>query len=317
MRVVLMATGDIAEPCFHALHEKAWLVGLVTQPDRPVGRHQVLTPPPLKVLAEAAGIPVLQPETMRSPEAIRSLAFMQPDLLVVMAYGQILTEEVINLGQLGCINAHASLLPRHRGAACIQATLDAGDSEAGVTIMHVVKKLDAGDMIAQKSFRVRGTETAADLHQELAAITPSLMCEVIELIAQGKAGRTEQEEALATYAPKLLRQHGLLDWTQPNYILERKIRAYHTWPGTWTNYVSLKGQKRNLKIFPHVDLVNDVKGAPGEVLSVVGGLTVACGKGAVRIHVVQPEGSRLMSSESFSLGHKLPVHSVFGAVDHE
>ncbi|MBT9450593.1 methionyl-tRNA formyltransferase [Akkermansia glycaniphila] len=318
MRIVLMATGDIAIPSFHALKESGELVALVTQPDRPVGRHQDLTPPPIKLHAVEAGIPVLQPESMRAPEAVAELAAMQPDLLVVMAYGQILTEEVIALGCMGCINAHASLLPRHRGAACIQAAIDAGDSETGVTIMHVVKRLDAGDIITHRRIPLRGTETAEDLQNTLAAITPEALLEVINQLRDGTAPREPQDEQLSTYAPKLLRKDGFIDWKQPDYIIARKIRAYHSWPGTYTDYPSVRrDRKKNLKIFPPVDLIpiSDLPAntVPGEVLESNGcGLIVACGKGAIRISTLQPEGGRRMSAESFFSGHALYPGAILG-----
>ena len=154
MRIVMMATGDIAIPSFRALQSTCELVGLITQPDRPVGRHQTLTPPRIKVCAQEARIPVLQPERMRDASAVESLRALEPDIVVVMAYGQILSQEVIDIPRLACINAHASLLPRHRGAACIQAAIEAGDDETGVTIMHVVRQLDAGDIICSRTIPV-------------------------------------------------------------------------------------------------------------------------------------------------------------------
>ena len=173
MRIVMMATGDIAIPSFQALADTGNVVALITQPDRPVGRHMELTPPRVKVLANELGIPVFQPEKMRDAAAVEQLRAYEPDIVVVMAYGQILSQEVIDVPRIACINAHASLLPRHRGAACIQAAIEAGDDETGITIMHVVKKLDAGDIICQVSVPLRGTETAESLQRKRPCRTAS------------------------------------------------------------------------------------------------------------------------------------------------
>lgn len=202
MRIVFMGTGDIAIPAFRSLIRHSDLAGLVTQPDRPVGRHQVLTAPAIKNIAREAGIPVLQPHSLRSPDALSNLRRLNPDLIVVMAYGQILSQEVIDMAPMGCINAHASLLPRHRGAACIQSAIKSGDAETGITIMHIVRKLDAGDIIAQISTPLEGSETGGTLHDKLARMTPDVLLPVIHSIEKGTATRIRQQEILATYAPQ-------------------------------------------------------------------------------------------------------------------
>ncbi len=318
MRIVMMATGDIAIPSFKALEATGKLAALVTQPDRPVGRHFTLTPPRIKTIAAEVGIPVLQPESMKAPEAVEALAAFRPDIVVVMAYGQILSQAVLDVPSIACINAHASLLPRHRGASCIQAAIDAGDAETGVTIMHVVKKLDAGDIILQGRLPLRGTETADDVHDMLAETAPSLLREAIELLDIGEAERTEQDEQLSTYAPKLLRADGRIDWSQPAYIIARKIRAYHSWPGTFTTYPSVHRDKtKTLKIYPPIDVMPHVSPPPGtqpgEVLeSGHDGLYVACGHGVLRINTLQPEGSRKMNAESFFSGHAIFPGMILG-----
>lgn len=321
MRIVMMATGDIAIPSFHALERTGELVALITQPDRPVGRHMTLTPPRIKVCAEQAGIPVFQPEKMRDAEAVAQLRAYQPDVVVVMAYGQILSQEVIDVPTVACINAHASLLPRHRGAACIQAAIEAGDDETGITIMHVVKKLDAGDIITRVRIPLQGRETAESLHDDLAELAPQALTEALEMLATGRAERTEQDESLMTYAPKLLRADGLIDWHKPAVQVARKIRAYHSWPGTYTIYPSVKsGTDKPLKIFPPVDLFSTLKkpadALPGMVLeSGPDGMLVSCGGphgGAVRIMTMQPVGARKMNAESFFAGHKIPAGTILG-----
>lgn len=321
MRIVLMATGDIAIPSFHALHATGELVALVTQPDRPVGRHQQLTPPRIKVCAQEAGLPVLQPERMRDPEAVAQLRALNPDIVVVMAYGQILSQEVIDVPSRACINAHASLLPRHRGAACIQAAIEAGDDETGVTIMHVVRKLDAGDIICSRTIPLRGTETAETLHDDLAELAPEALAEAIYQLREGISDPIEQDENLMTYAPKLLRAHGLIDWHEPALQVARKIRAYHSWPGTYTTYPSVKsGSDKTLKIFPPVDLYSyykkPVDAVPGMVLEAgADGMLISCGGprgGAIRISTMQPPGARKMNAESFFAGHKIMPGTILG-----
>ena len=321
MRIVMMATGDIAIPSFQKLAESGEVVALITQPDRPVGRHMELTPPRVKVVAEQLGIPVFQPERMRDAAAVEQLKAYEPDIVVVMAYGQILSQEVIDVAKIACINAHASLLPRHRGAACIQAAIEAGDDETGITIMHVVKKLDAGDIICKAVIPLRGTETAESLHDDLALMAPDALVQAITQLAAGTAEREEQDENLMTYAPKLLRVHGQIDWTQPALQVARKIRAYHSWPGTYTVYPSVhSGQDKTLKVFPPIDMYTHIRkpadAVPGMVLeSGPEGMLVSCGGrhgGAIRISTMQPSGARKMNAESFFAGHKIMPGTILG-----
>ncbi len=321
MRIVMMATGDIAIPSFHALRREGELVGLITQPDRPVGRHQELTPPRIKLCAQDAGVPVLQPERMRDAAAVEQLRALEPDIVVVMAYGQILSQEVIDVPRLACINAHASLLPRHRGAACIQAAIEAGDDETGITIMQVVKKLDAGDIICQRAVELSGTETAESLHDDLAELAPAALISAIEALASGTCESREQDENLMTYAPKLLRADGRIDWSQPSFQVARKIRAYHSWPGTFTLYPSVKsGGDKMLKIYPPVEVFSRYRKPVGTVAGEVldagpEGMLVSCGGrtgGAVRIKTLQPTGARKMNAESFFAGHKITPGTILG-----
>ncbi len=321
MRIVMMATGDIAIPSFQALAATGDMVALITQPDRPVGRHMELTPPRVKVVAEQLGVPVFQPERMSDAAAIEKLRAYEPDIVVVMAYGQILSQAVIDVPKIACINAHASLLPRHRGAACIQAAIEAGDDETGITIMHVVKKLDAGDIICKVSVPLRGTETGESLHDDLALLAPDALMEALGSLKDGVDVRVEQDENLMTYAPKLLRAHGQIDWNQPALQVARKIRAYHSWPGTFTIYPSVhSGQDKTLKIFPPVDMFLNIRkpedAVPGMVLeSGPEGMLISCGGrrgGAVRISTMQPAGARKMNAESFFAGHKIMPGTILG-----
>ncbi len=323
MRIVLMATGDIAIPSFQALVKTGKLVGLVTQPDRPVGRHQELTPPRIKLCALDAHIPVFQPEKMSDASAVQQLRDMSPDIVVVMAYGQILSQAVIDVPSVACINIHASLLPRHRGAACIQAAIEAGDDETGISIIHVVKRLDAGDIICQQAIPLKGTETAESLHDDLARLAPRALENALMRLEAGLDGRTEQDESLMTYAHKLVRADGCIDWTQPAFVIARKIRAYHSWPGTFTTYPSVKtGGDKALKIFPPIDMFahyrKPVDAVPGMVLEAgADGMLVSCGGprgGVLRITTMQPTGARKMNAESFFAGHKIMPGMILGKV---
>ncbi|MDE0825669.1 MAG: methionyl-tRNA formyltransferase [Akkermansiaceae bacterium] len=303
MRIVFMGTGEIALPCLRALlasqHE---VCAVVTQPDRPVGRHQEMHPPGPKVMAQEAGIPVLQPEKLSNAEDLAELAAFAPELIVVMAYGQILSMDVIELPTVGCINVHASLLPRHRGASCIQAAIADGDEESGVTIMHVVKKLDAGDVILRKRVSIGAGETGGDLHDRLAELSPPVLLEAMEGLEAGTSEREVQDEALSTYAPKLLRADGKIDWSVSAAELSRRIRAYDPWPGTFAVFKDGKGRERRLKIYPGTEAV-EVAGGPGAVRVEEDGVVVCCGEGGLRLSSVQPEGGRRMTVAEFVVGH--------------
>lgn len=299
-----MGTGEIALPSLRALLDSGHEVcAVLTQPDRPVGRHQELHPPAPKVLAEKAGVPVLQPENLRRPDDRIELEALKPELIVVMAYGQILPREVLELPGVACINVHASLLPRHRGASCLQAAIAAGDPVSGVTVMHVVRKLDAGDMILRREVSLADDETGGSLHDRLAELAPEVLLESIRLLEAGEAPREVQDEAATTYAPKLLREDGRLDWSRGAGELERLIRAYEPWPGTFTHFRDARGRERRLKVFPGTEVV-DGDGDPGTVLAGEDGeLVVACGQEGLRLTTVQPDGGRRMSTEEFLVGH--------------
>ncbi len=301
MRLVFIATGDIALPSLrHLLEHGPRPLALVTQPDKPVGRHQVLTPPAIKTLALAAGIPVFQP--VKIGDAAVELAALEPDVLVVMAYGQILRDNIFTLPRKAIINLHASLLPKYRGAACIQAAIDAGDSETGITSMHVVRELDAGDIIDAKSIPIGPDETGGSLHDRLADLAAEVMAGTLGKIAVGTVCRTPQDEALVSYVPKLGRDDGCLDWNLPAVALERRIRAYDPWPGTYT-IASEEGKEKRLKIFPHSFVMN-MELQPGDIAADGDRLIIGCGDGALELASVQPEGGRRMSAGDYLRGRK-------------
>jgi methionyl-tRNA formyltransferase len=301
MRLVFIATGDIALPSFrHLLEHGPRPLALVTQPDKPVGRHQTLTPPVIKTEALAAGIPVYQPEKIG--DATGELAALEPEVIVVMAYGQILRKNILTLASRAIINLHASLLPKYRGAACIQAAIDAGDAETGITSLHVIRELDAGDLILAKSIPITPEETGGILHDRLADLAAGVLDETLTKLADGTAPRTPQDAAIVSYIPKLERDAGRLDWTMPAAAIERRIRAYDPWPGTFTSATE-GGKEKRLKIFPPTAVV-EAKLAPGAISNEGGKLIVGCGDGALDLTNVQPEGSKRMSAGDYLRGSK-------------
>lgn len=304
MRLIFIATGDIAIPSFQYLLESGQVpLCLVTQPDKPVGRHQVLTPPMIKILALDKGIHVLQPEKIG--ESAEYLASLKPDIIIVMAYGQILRSNILTLPRVAIINLHASLLPKYRGAACIQAAIDAGDMESGVTSMHVVRDLDAGDMIVSKSIPLRADETGGSLHDRLAVLAAEVLSETLEKLTTGNAPRTVQDLSMVSYIPKLKRDAGRIDWSSRASAIERRIRAYDPWPGTFALACEGSAMKR-LKIFPPTSSV-DTKLKPGEIACGSDGLIVGCADGALKLTCVQPEGGKRMAAEDYLRGRK-PLH---------
>ena len=298
MKLAFIATGDIALPTFrHLVAHGPQPCLLITQPDKPVGRsHSEFLSPELKTLAFAHGIPVWQPE--RIIEIAEALTDLRPDIIVVMAYGQIIGKDVRKAAKKAIINLHASLLPKYRGASCIQAALANGDAETGITVMRVIRELDAGDIISAQRIPIGKTETAGELHDRLADLGPAALAEALEILAANPKAGTPQNDAEVTYAAKLLREDGRLDFTQPAAELERLIRAYHPWPGTFTE-VSVKGKTKRLKIFPPVEIAHHPL-ATGALAVHEGQLLIGCGDGALALSHVQPEGSKAMPATAFA-----------------
>lgn len=308
-----MGTGDIALPSFVALLESEYeLVGLFTQPDKPVGRKQVMTPPAIKVLAEENGIPVWQPDRLRGSEELRVIDELGADIIVVMAYGQILPKSVIEAPSIACINLHASLLPKYRGASCIQGAIDSGDAETGISVMHVAPALDEGDVILQHRLTIQPDHTGGVVHDLLAECAPVALLEALEKLIDGTADREIQDSNNTSYVPKLMRNDGELDWSMSATEIERRVRAYDPWPGTSTTFIEAKGKaqgkQKRLKIFPQIIIESEMSGKPGEVLELSkNGLVISCGHGAVRCTHIQPEGSARMTAEQFATGGRIVV----------
>ncbi|MDF1825415.1 MAG: methionyl-tRNA formyltransferase [Verrucomicrobiales bacterium] len=316
MRLVFMGTGEIALPSLRWLldsqeSEGYRVVGVYTQPDKRIGRKQILTAPGVKVLAEAAGIPVYQPETLRKNEAaVKEFTELRPDLAVVMAYGQILPKAIIEAPTYACVNLHASLLPRHRGASPIQAAIRDGDAETGITLMHVVPKLDAGNMILKELIPIEEGDTGGILHDKLAELGPALLEKGLPLLRTAEIDSESQEEARVTYSGKLERDHGHLDWSASASSLERLIRAYDPWPGTYTGLLQ-GNQSKKLKIFPHSLVAAGSSDAPGTVLSTENGLQVSCGEGSLILQGdLQLEGRRRLPGSELLRGLDIPKGTI-------
>ncbi len=310
MRIVFFGAGDIGVPALQALVRSSehQLTGVVTQPDKPVGRAQQIEPPPVKKTlgsgapggrALPSTISILQPARIKDRQAIEEIRALRPDAIVVMAYGQILPREVLEIPRITCLNLHASLLPRWRGAAPIQAAIAAGDPETGITVMYMAEDLDTGDVLLQRRVDTLPSDTGGSLHDRLAQIAPEALLEALQLLANGNAPRIPQDNALATYAPKLTRDDGKIDWAEPAEIIERKIRAFNPWPGAFTE-IAAPGV-RKLKIFSAA--IVDLSGKPGEFLRSEKELIVAAGKNALSLNEVQLEGKRRMDAAAFLRGH--------------
>jgi len=313
LRLLFIGTGDIGLPTLRSLFDSAHEVcAVVTQPDKPVGRHQELTASPIKQLALERGARILQPKKIRLPESVAQLREFQPDVIVVMAYGQILPPDLLRIPKIACLNLHASLLPRHRGAAPVHAAVEAGDRESGIVVMYMDEGLDTGPVLLEKRIPIRRRETAGSLHDRLAQLAPDALAEALRLLQAGTAPSLPQDNALATYAPKLSREYGEIDWTAPRCTIDRKIRAIYPWPSAYTWLPTAHGPKK-LKVYSCIPY-RRLTGVPGTVLRADRhGLLVAAADGAILLRDVQLEGKRRMSARELLHGHPVPVGALLGA----
>lgn len=306
VRVVFMGTAEIACPSLAALLAcpQVRVTAVVIQPDRPVGRSLQVQPPPVKRLAQARGLPVLQPERVRHPEAERQLAELHPDLIVVMAYGQILPQTVLDLPRFGCVNVHASLLPKYRGAAPIQWALANGEQETGVTIMQMDAGMDTGPILSQRPTPIGPEDTAETLHDRLAALGAALLLDTLPGYLAGSIRPTPQPSEGVSYAPRLRKEDGRIDWRLPARVIWNRLRAFKPWPGLFT-YLPASGagggSQRLLKLW-EAEVVPQ-QGQPGLVLAADNsGIVVGCGTDALRVLTLQREGGRRMSAREFLAG---------------
>lgn len=302
-RIVFMGTPAFAVPSLQALLEPHTVQGVVTQPDRPAGRGRQLVSPPVKQAALAAGVPVIQPQRLREPAAMDQLRAWAPDVIVVVAFGQLLRPEVLDLPPHGCLNVHASLLPRHRGAAPVAAAILAGDNETGITLMRMDAGLDTGPLLAGLVVPIQPEDTTQSLADRLAPAGAQLLAEYLPDYLAGRLPAEAQDNALATYAPQLKKEDGRLDLTRPAVELERRVRAFQPWPGAFVMWPEPNGSgaARPLKIL-RAAVLAETLGEPGQVVATAHGPAVAAGQGALLLLEVQPPGKRPMPAAAFVRG---------------
>ncbi len=310
MKILFMGTPDIAAACLGALLSAGEEVcAIVTQPDKPKGRGNKMTPPPVKVLGEERDIPVYQPATLRDGAFLSLLAEIDPDLIAVVAYGKILPPAVLEYPRYGCINVHASLLPKYRGAAPIQRAIMDGEAVTGVTIMHMAEGLDTGDMIMHEEIAIGPTDTFGTVHDKMAEVGGRLLCKTVTALVAGTATRTPQGEEGATYAQKIEKADCHIDFARPAHALDPYIRGLSPIPLAY--FVREDG--KTVKILSAE--VREGYGKPGEVIGLDegkgGGVLVACGEGALLLTSVKPEGKGAMSAADYVRGRSLKLGEVF------
>lgn len=309
MKIIYMGTPDFAvaplEAILAAGHE---VMAVVTQPDKQKGRGKSVQMTPVKECAIKHGIPVLQPVKIKEPEAVLELSKYPADLFVVAAFGQLLTEEILNMPKFGCVNIHASLLPAYRGAAPIQWVILNGEEKTGVTIQQMAKGLDTGDMLLKKEVMIDAKETGESLHDKLMEVGAQLIVEVIPMIEKGEITPEKQDDALSCYASRLTKAMGQIDFDKDAFTIERLIRGLNSWPSAYTTY-----QGKTLKIW-EADVVEGQEGAlPGSILSVdKDSFTVATGEGALKITCVQLEGKKKVAVRDFLLGYEVTAGMMLG-----
>ena len=294
-RIVFMGSPDFALPSLRALADVYDIVGVVTQPDRASGRGRELKPPPVKVLAQELNIPLMQPEKLKQPDAMEQLTAWAPDLIVAAAFGQILKMDVLELPRYGCVNVHASLLPRWRGAAPINAAILHGDDETGVTIMKMDVGLDTGPMLSKRSIRIKPDDTAGSVFQALSTLGADLLLETLPDYISGKIQPDPQPDEGATYAPMLNKEDGKLDFSSDVYELERRVRAFNPWPGTFMDFDGV-----NLKV--HRAHIEQGNAADGKRLIIQNQPAVGARGGILVLDNIQPAGKKPMDGKSFLAG---------------
>ncbi len=297
MRVLFMGTPEFAVPCLQSLldagHE---ICGVYTQPDKPKGRGYTMAPPPVKVLAQSYGIPVFQPKTLRSDEAAEEIRELDPEVIVVVAYGKILPKAILDIPACGCVNVHASLLPKYRGAAPIQWAVIRGEKVTGVTTMYMAQGLDTGDILLKSETEIGPDETAGELHDRLSQMGAQLIVRTLAAMKEGTLTRMPQDDSLSCYAPMLSRDLSPIDWTKPAQEIHDQVRGLSPWPVASTLWEGKTLKIHKTKLLPHVG------GVPGEVKPGKT-LVVCCSDGALELVTVQYEGGKRMAGSDFLRGH--------------
>ena len=310
MRIAFMGTPDFSVACLKALLESEHeIVGVFCQPDKPVGRKQILTPPEVKTEALRHGLKIFQPATLKNGIGLEILEEIKPDLVVVVAYGKILPKEFLDYPRLGCINVHASVLPKYRGASPIHFAVLNGDKTTGVTVQQMDEGVDTGDILKVETVEIGINDTTEHMYEILAPLGAKAMMDTVELIEKGGLSPVEQDEALATHVGLLSRDMGIVDWKCSAFEIHNKIRGLYSWPGAYT---ILSGKILKL----HSSVLSEKKGnnIPGEVIENSDKLVIACGDNCcVEITELQLEGKKRMSAAAFLNGYKLETGAVLGA----
>jgi methionyl-tRNA formyltransferase len=308
LRIVFFGTPEFAVPSLRALLAGTDpVIGVVCQPDKPAGRGQHVGPPPVKREALAAGVPVLQPDKLRTPDFAQVLRPLAPNLIVVAAYGKILPASLLQLPRYGCINVHASLLPKYRGAAPIQWAIVRGETHTGVTIMQMNERMDAGDILLQSATAIGSAETYGELQTRLAHLGATALREALAQLHAGTLHPQAQVEAQATLAPMIKKDDGRIDWTQPAPHLARVVRAFNPWPSAFTHF-----DGRLLKLHRAHPIDTAAAAPPGTVIAMRGGITVAAGQGALALDEVQLEGRKRLPGAEFARGGGVKVGTILG-----
>ena len=299
-KLLFMGTPDFSAPILRMLHEEGYsIVGVVTQPDRPVGRKRVLTPPPVKAEALRLGLPVIQPEKLKGSAELEEIKALAPDLIVTAAFGQILPKELLDVPRLGCINVHASLLPAYRGGAPIHQAVMDGCTETGVTIMYMVQKLDAGDIISQATEPILPTDDTGIMFEKLSRTGEILLKETLPSILEGTNTRIPQDEKLVTFARNISREQERIDWTRPGVDIHNQVRGLSPWPTAYTTFGD-----ENVKIWKTEAIATEEEGKPGEIIELTKEhiLVKSGDQTAVAITELQPSGKKRMTASVFLNG---------------
>ncbi len=301
MDIVFMGTPDFAVPALKALIEKHNVTAVISQPDRPKGRGKKLLPTPVKAAAEESNIPVYQPEKIKDEKFTDFLETIKADIFVVAAYGQILSERILNIPKYGCINVHGSLLPEYRGAAPIQQSILDGRKKTGVTIMYMEKALDSGDMILKREVDITDDDTYGTLHDKMAIEGAKALIEAIDMIEKGTAKPEKQDDSLSSYAHMITKEMGRIDWSKSSEEIRNKIRGFNPVTGAYTSF-----NDEIIKIYA-ADIVSGSDGKPGEIIAVdkKKGFTVRTGSGALLIREIQAKGGKKMNTADYMRGHSI------------
>ena len=302
MKVLFMGTPDFAVPVLEALVEKHTVTAVVSQPDKPKGRGKKLQPTPVKAVAEKYNIPVYQPERIKDEDFVNVLKGIDADIFVVVAYGQILSQEILDIPKYGCVNVHGSLLPKYRGAAPIQWAIINDEKKTGVTIMYMVKALDAGDMILKREIDIDDNDNYETLHDKMAPVGAKALIDALELIESGNVNAEKQDDSLTCYASMITRDMGLIDWKDTSENIRNKVRGFDPVPAAYTNY-----EGDIIKIYS-VDIAdNEYEGSAGEIVDIdkKKGFYVKTGNGAVLVKKVQAKGGKKMNCADYMRGHSV------------